>query len=423
MRDNFKCEYLFLGSCRCAIEKDVRFTSECISVPVPEHLQKNEETKIYIPYEYIRSISIFHPDLAFRGNHSLISYILLNPSSDRVRDIGRVFDKCKILGDRNKYDRKSQKIKEKEIVFQLFLTPDLRYEFNQNFKKIESYLKTSENRVAKKERFVVTNPTVAHRDKLKSFLIEHGSEPPVDYFREKKPEQTLYTPKKTKTTLSTAATTSPPVFYNTGSSKPPPDTDYFHVENPKDVLKVSFGGNKSAATTVTKVRKPKQPNGLLSPLIDPLEINSRLLYMAEENMEKLASGKLRLKRTKSADLICISDDESTHGPSSKRVNLNEQAPQKESLYSNVCSVVRGSNSPHMFQIVKNETEIMSKEELVSLTHVFCDRIIALMEHKPTESCEKDEIILKLRTDIAEVREKFSLAADYATKISDLQLNS
>ena len=124
MRDNFKCEYLFLGSCRCAIEKDVRFTSECISVPVPEHLQKNEETKIYIPYEYIRSISIFHPDLAFRGNHSLISYILLNPSSDRVRDIGRVFDKCKILGDRNKYDRKSQKEQnsKKFVFFQILFS-------------------------------------------------------------------------------------------------------------------------------------------------------------------------------------------------------------------------------------------------------------------------------------------------------------
>lgn len=80
----------------------------------------------------------------------------------------------------------------------------------------------------------------------------------------------------------------------------------------------------------------------------------------------------------------------------------------------------------MFRISKHDfrTKFLVTSIIIFLLFsVFCDRIIALMEHKPTESCEKDEIILKLRTDIAEVREKFSLAADYATKISDLQLNS
>ena len=111
-RDSYKCQYLFHGSARLELEKDVRFTSECISVPIPEKFQKNNEVKVYIPYQYIKSISVFHPDLNYKGNHQYISYILINQASDRHSDIGKLFqDKSRIHADRpTKYDRKSKKV-------------------------------------------------------------------------------------------------------------------------------------------------------------------------------------------------------------------------------------------------------------------------------------------------------------------------
>ena len=110
MRDSFKCEYLFLGSCRVRIERDIRFGSESINVPIPEELQKNGEGKVYIPYEYVKSLVVFHPDMAFKGNHAFISYVMVNPTNDRVRNIGELFStKSKVFGTHQKYDRKSTK--------------------------------------------------------------------------------------------------------------------------------------------------------------------------------------------------------------------------------------------------------------------------------------------------------------------------
>ena len=74
MRDSFKCEFVYLGSRRCQIERDIRFSSDCIQVPIPDDLQnKDEETKILIPYEYIKNFTIFNPDSQYRGNHQYIS--------------------------------------------------------------------------------------------------------------------------------------------------------------------------------------------------------------------------------------------------------------------------------------------------------------------------------------------------------------
>ena len=73
----------------------------------------------------------------------------------------------------------------------------MKYEFNQNLSKIENHLKDSKDRVKSKQKFTHLNPSQTQKDVLKLFLTEHQSEPPFDYFHEKRPDKPLYTPKKT----------------------------------------------------------------------------------------------------------------------------------------------------------------------------------------------------------------------------------
>ena len=111
-------------------------------------------------------------------------------------------------------------LKEKEIVFQLFLTANLRYEFNQNLSRIEAFIQ--KNQASRKKAsgpFVNPRPNPKLITRLKNFLSEHNAEPPPLYFKEK--EKNSEAPKKTKPVKivlpDSTTQCSPPVFFNNAS--------------------------------------------------------------------------------------------------------------------------------------------------------------------------------------------------------------
>ena len=61
MRDSFKCEFLFLGSAKVAIERDVKFQAESISIPIPDNLQKRNETKGTVDFLHISRLRVRVP--------------------------------------------------------------------------------------------------------------------------------------------------------------------------------------------------------------------------------------------------------------------------------------------------------------------------------------------------------------------------
>ena len=122
------------------------------------------------------------------------------------------------------FDKTLFQLKEKEIVFQLFLTANLRYEFNQNLSRIEAFIQ--KNQASRKKAsgpFVNPRPNPKLITRLKNFLSEHNAEPPPLYFKEKEKnsEAPSSAPKKTKpvkVVLPDSTTQcSPPVFFNNAS--------------------------------------------------------------------------------------------------------------------------------------------------------------------------------------------------------------
>ena len=109
-------------------------------------------------------------------------------------------------------------------MFQLFLTANLRYEFNQNLSRIEAFIQ--KNQASRKKAsgpFVNPRPNPKLITRLKNFLSEHNAEPPPLYFKEKEKnsEAPSSAPKKTKpvkVVLPDSTTQcSPPVFFNNAS--------------------------------------------------------------------------------------------------------------------------------------------------------------------------------------------------------------
>ena len=105
-------------------------------------------------------------------------------------------------------------------MFQLFLTANLRYEFNQNLSRIEAFIQ--KNQASRKKAsgpFVNPRPNPKLITRLKNFLSEHNAEPPPLYFKEK--EKNSEAPKKTKPVKivlpDSTTQCSPPVFFNNAS--------------------------------------------------------------------------------------------------------------------------------------------------------------------------------------------------------------
>ena len=80
----------------------------------------------------------------------------------------------------------------------------------------------------------------------------------------------------------------------------------------------------------------------------------------------------RGKRRKN-ELICISDEDDDDIDLAKKIKSETRVTPTQlsqtnsaSLFSNVCSVVRNSNSGSMFEIIKKETDSMSRDELAKL---------------------------------------------------------
>ena len=71
---------------------------------------------VYIPYEFIKNIVIYHPELGFKGNHQFVSYVLISPSVEKHHDLGTLFKKdTKCLDGFVNFNRRSDKVRSKII--------------------------------------------------------------------------------------------------------------------------------------------------------------------------------------------------------------------------------------------------------------------------------------------------------------------
>jgi len=292
-------------------------------------------------------------------------------------------------------------------VFQLFLTANLRYEFNQNLSRIEAFIqKNQATRKKAQGPFVNPRPNAKLITRLKNFLSEHNAEPPPLYFKEKEknsdaPSSTPRKTKPVKVVLPDSTTQcSPPVFFNNASRS---------------------SNSYSEPSTSASSSGP-------------------------EHVKVIVGPKKSKKRPR--EVIELSDDERPNTPPKAPVPFNEGAssssgvylapnglvervpsvsnPRPDSLFQNVCSVVKSSNSGAMFGIVKTETENMSRDDLITLAGLFCDRVTDMLK-APFEDCAKDESILRLKSQLEEEtkirKEICELAvkqqAELAAKIRDL----